>query len=200
MVRLILATRNAHKVQEFAEILGPDFEVSDLSSLPEMPPVEETGETFEENAILKALAVSRVCAGDVVSDDSGLEVDALGNAPGVRSARYAGEQASDSENVARLLRELEAAGMNGRPRAARFRCVVALARDGEIVRTFHGSVAGTISESADGLKGFGYDPVFIPEGYEKTLATLGPEVKHTLSHRAMALGQLRAFFAEPPHR
>ena len=127
MPRLLLATRNAHKTREFAQILGPACEVSDLSTAPDVPIVEETGRTFEENAIAKALAVARARHGLVVADDSGLEVAALGGAPGIHSARYAGEAARDEENVAKLLLELTAGKLEGVGRGARFRCALALA-------------------------------------------------------------------------
>src|SRR6202022_320330 len=132
MVRLLLATRNAHKTREFAEILGKDFEVSDLSSVRDAPEIKETGGSFEENAILKALAVSQrrsASGGLVVADDSGLEVDALNGAPGIYSARYAGENASDEANVEKVLRELSRQNFPpASKRTARFHCVIALAR------------------------------------------------------------------------
>ena len=125
-LRLVVSTRNAHKVREIGAILGASFLVSDLSGLGGIPEIEETGETFEENATLKAVAVSRYCEGWVIADDSGLEVDALGGAPGVYSARYSGKGATDAENNGLLLRNLE--NVRGENRTARFRCVIVLAR------------------------------------------------------------------------
>src|SRR5438045_4894622 len=144
MRQLLLATRNAHKTQEFAQMLGAEFEVRDLADASEFAPVEETGLTFAENAILKAVAVSKQFPELVVADDSGLEVDALGGAPGIYSARYAGERASDAENVDKLLRELSARHIATEKRSARFRCVIALARSGKLLDTFEGVVAGNI--------------------------------------------------------
>ena len=140
MKQLLLATRNRHKTQEFAEILGDEFVVRDLSGELELPVVEETGATFEENAILKAVAASRHFPEDVVADDSGLEVEALNGAPGIFSARYAGEGATDAENIAKLLGQLATSG--GASRVARFRCVLARARQGKVLAIFHGAVEG----------------------------------------------------------
>ena len=194
MFRLILATRNAHKAQEFAQILGPNFELSDLTQFGNFPGVEETGRTFEENAILKALSASRCVDGLVVSDDSGLEVALLAGAPGVRSARYAGESATDEENVAKVLAELRETGAATAKCAACFQCVLALAEAGKIVRTFHGTVRGSIVPTPRGERGFGYDPIFVPEGYTQTFAELGDAVKNRISHRARALARLRESF------
>ena len=194
MHRLILATRNAHKTREFAEILGGGFVVCDLTGMENVPVVEETGATFEENAILKALSASRCVSGLVVSDDSGLEVALLGGAPGVRSARYAGENATDGENVAKVLAELRKTGAAMPEYAACFHCVLALAEAGEIVHTFHGTVRGAIVPTPRGARGFGYDPIFIPEGYTETFAELGDAVKNGISHRARAIARLRRRF------
>lgn len=193
MVPLILATRNAHKTREFSEILGPGFVVSDLSETRDIPEVEETGQTFAANAILKAVAISRYLSGLVVSDDSGLEVDALGGAPGVRSARYAGENATDQENTKKLLETLQATSPNGEKHAGRFHCVIALAKGGKVMGTFEGTVTGAIVPEPRGLGGFGYDPVFVPEGHVATFAELGATVKNQISHRARAIAQLREY-------
>src|SRR4051794_6990442 len=131
VLSLLLATRNAHKTREFAEILGEDFVVSDLTTTTSIPPIEETGRTFEENAILKAVAVSGSVPGLVVADDSGLEVASLGGAPGVYSARYAGLDARDQDNVEKLLAELRVAEARDSSRAAHFCCVLALAEGGK---------------------------------------------------------------------
>ena len=137
---LLVSTRNAHKVEEIREILGPRFRISDLSALPGFPEVEETGSTFQENAAIKALAASARFEGWVIADDSGLEVDALNGAPGVRSARFSGESATDASNRALLLAKLLT--VRGQARSARFRCVIALAREGKVLASFSGSVEG----------------------------------------------------------
>ena len=190
-MRLILATRNAHKTREFAQILGAEFIVSDFSKLPAFAVVEETGDTFEANAIIKAIAASRVVSELVVADDSGLVVTALDGEPGIRSARYAGENASDRENVAKLLAELDA--RRGENRDAYFCCVLALARNGETLAVFHGRVDGAITNSPRGENGFGYDPVFVPTGFDQTFAELGDKTKNRMSHRARAIAQLREY-------
>ncbi|MGZ4965902.1 MAG: RdgB/HAM1 family non-canonical purine NTP pyrophosphatase [Chthoniobacterales bacterium] len=190
-MRLILATRNAHKTREFAQILGTEFVVSDFSKLPAFAEVEEIGVTFEANAIIKAIAASRVVQGFVVADDSGLVVPALRGEPGIRSARYAGERASDQENVAKLLKELEARRIT-KPDAC-FSCALALARNGKMLAVFHGRVDGVITDAPRGENGFGYDPVFVPIGFARTFAELGDEIKNRMSHRACAIAQLREY-------
>lgn len=188
---LLVSTRNAHKVSEIREILGSGFEVLDLSSIAGVGEVDETGVTFEENATLKALAVSGHFDGWVIADDSGLEVDALGGAPGVWSARFSGLGATDASNRALLLEKLE--GVRGKERSARFRCVIVLARAGCKLAAFSGSVEGVIINQEKGAGGFGYDPLFVPEGHCETFAQLGAEVKNALSHRARALAGLLAW-------
>ena len=190
MRHLLLATRNAHKTREFSDILGADFLVRDLSGESQAPEVEETGATFAENAILKAIAIASWSNELVVADDSGLAVDGLGGAPGVYSARYAGPGATDEENVARLLSELRRGGVRG-PVTARFRCVLALARGGKLVDTFEGIVEGTIIDPPRGNGGFGYDPVFQPIGSARTFGEFSPEEKNRVSHRAQAIRGLR---------
>lgn len=187
MPALLVATKNAHKTAEIRAMLGPAWEITDLNAHPEVPAPEETGATFAENAAIKAVAASRVFPGLVLSDDSGLEVDALGGAPGILSARYAGPGATDADNRARLLRELAAVRAPGQPCAARFRCVMALAEDGRVLATFAGAVEGAIIEEERGDGGFGYDALFVPEGHRETFAQLSGEVKNGLSHRARAL-------------
>lgn len=189
---LVLATHNAHKTREFAEILGAGFSVTDLQTAANVPAVEEAGTTFEENAVLKAVAASRTVATLVVADDSGLEVAALRGAPGVRSARYAGENSTDQENVAKLLAEL--AGVEDR--TARFCCAIAVARKGEVASVFHGYVTGRIAPAPRGQHGFGYDPVFVPEGFAETFGELGYETKNRISHRAVAVAQVRPYLAQ----
>jgi len=188
---LLVSTRNAHKVAEIREILGVGFEVLDLSAIAGAGEVEETGVTFEENATLKALAVSGHFDGWVIADDSGLEVDALRGAPGVWSARFSGDGATDASNRALLLEKLE--GVRGKDRSARFRCVIVLARAGRKFAAFSGSVEGVIINQEKGSGGFGYDPLFVPEGHCETFAQLGADVKNALSHRARALAGLLAW-------
>jgi len=188
---LLVSTRNAHKVHEIRSILGKDFLVSDLSEIPAMSDVEETGSSFEENATLKAVAASAYFDGWVIADDSGLEVDALGGAPGVYSARYAGLPSNDHANNLLLLKNLES--VRGKDRSARFRCVIVLARQGRKLAAFSGSVEGMIIPNARGAGGFGYDPLFIPAGHCRTFAELGDDQKNSLSHRASALAQLKAW-------
>ena len=195
MPRLLIATKNAHKTAEIRAILGEAWEVSDLTAHPEMPSPEETGVTFEENARIKAQAASRVFAGIVLSDDSGLEVDALGGDPGVQSALYAGTHGDDAGNRARLKRELLLCG-KGEPWTARFRCVMAVAQAGRTVAVCDGRVEGRAIAEERGGGGFGYDALFIPDGHAGTFAQLASEVKNTLSHRARALAKAAAVLAE----
>lgn len=189
--RLLLATRNAHKTREVGEILGAAWEIEDLTARPDLPEVEETGVTFEENARLKAVTASAHYDGWVLADDSGLEVDALGGAPGVRSARFAGDDADMAANRVLLLEKLRE--VRGKERGGRFRCVLALARGGEVVRVFHGTVEGVITPCERGSGGFGYDPVFVPEGACRTFAEMTGAQKHSLSHRGRALAALAAY-------
>ena len=194
MRRLLIATKNAHKTAEFREILGDGWDVTDLHAHPEIPAPEETGATFAENAAIKALAASRLFAGLVQADDSGLEVDAVAGAPGVRTARYAGEKATDADNRAKLLREL--AATRGKARTARFRCALALAESGTVRATFDGAVEGVIINAERGEGGFGYDTLFVPAGHCETFAQLPSAKKNALSHRARALEKARAFLSE----
>lgn len=184
---LLVSTRNAHKIGEIRAILGPGFVVSDLSVIPDMPEVDETGTTFEENATLKAVAASMLFEGWVIADDSGIEADALGGAPGVYSARYAGVKATDTENTAKLLADL---GDNP-DRTGRFRCVIVLARAGRKLAAFSGAIEGTILKATTGEGGFGYDPIFVPEGHTESFAQLPATTKNALSHRGRALEKLR---------
>jgi XTP/dITP diphosphohydrolase len=188
---LLLATRNRHKTREFSQLLGPNFTLRDLTCEHDLPEILETGRTFEENAVIKAIGISKIFPDEIViGDDSGLEVNSLEGAPGIFSARYAGEKASDRRNVEKLLRELQ-----GMPeRSARFRCVIALAKNGELITTVAGEVAGTITKSPRGENGFGYDPIFIPEGFEETFAELRSDTKNAISHRAKAVAELVRHF------
>ena len=198
-LRLVVASGNAHKTAEIRRILGNSVtSVEDLSAHHEIGEIEETGLTFEENAAIKALTVGRAL-GDkswVLSDDSGLEVDALGGKPGVYSARYAGENASDAYNRARLLEQM--AGIDGEEnsRSARFRCVMVLARGGQKLAVFEGAVEGAIAGIENGEQGFGYDPLFIPNGYSETFGELSAEVKNSMSHRGRALEQFKLWLAK----
>lgn len=187
--RLIVATRNAHKTAEIRAMLGGRFEVLNSNDFPETPEVEETGSTFLENARLKALAVSRVVDGWVLSDDSGLEVDALDGAPGVWSSSFGGVEGDHARNNERLLREMEGKSERG----ARFRCTMVLARAGEEVAHFSGTVEGRIIDGLQGTAGFGYDPLFVPDGHAATFGELGEEVKNALSHRSRALAEVIAY-------
>ena len=186
---LVIATRNAHKTQEIREMIGDRYKVLDVNDFPALPAVEETGTTFLENATLKAVAISREVTGLVLSDDSGLEVDALGGAPGVWSSSYGGEEGNHPKNNARLLAEM--AGKSDR--VARFRCTMVLAKDGQVLADFSGTVEGRILEQPYGAGGFGYDPLFAPEGHDRSFAELGAEVKNALSHRGRALAKVVAW-------
>jgi XTP/dITP diphosphohydrolase len=185
-----VATRNPHKTRELQQILGAKFTVRDLHARPEISEIAETGTSFQENAKLKALAVSTKLPGLVIADDSGLEVDALGGAPGIYSARYAGTNATNKERIDKLLEELARVDATKKQRGARFRCVLALVRNGEVLGTFEGIVEGQIADRPRGSRGFGYDPIFIPEGFEQTFGELPKEVKNATSHRAKAIRAL----------
>ena len=189
MIKLLVATGNLHKTEEIRAMLGANYEVTDLSSHPELPVVKETGTTFLENATLKAVEISQQIPGMVLSDDSGLEVDALNGAPGVYSSRYAGDDGNDAANNAKLLLELDGAAS----RSARFRCVMVLAESGKVLAEFDGAVEGAIIQELQGDGGFGYDPLFVPDEFDKTFAELGEQVKNDLSHRAHAMKNVVAW-------
>jgi XTP/dITP diphosphohydrolase len=190
VIELVIATHNAHKTREVQHILGPKFTVRDLGSYPEISEIGESGTSFEENAKLKAVAASRQLPDLVIADDSGLEVDALGGAPGIYSARYAGTNATEKEKIDKLLRELARVRATDNARGARFRCVVALARHGNLLGSFGGTVEGRVADEPRGASGFGYDPIFVPERFEQTFGELPAEVKNTISHRAKAIRAL----------
>jgi XTP/dITP diphosphohydrolase len=192
VIKLLLATRNAHKTREFRELLGKNLALVDLSAFPDITMPKETGSTFEQNAILKAIYISKQMDVLVIADDSGLEVDELGGAPGILSARYAGETASDSANVDKLLRELKKVAN----RSARFRCVIALARAGKVLGTFEGMIEGKIVDFPGGNAGFGYDPVFQPAGFASTFGEMAPELKNKISHRGKAVAALQVALRE----
>ncbi len=177
------ATSNSGKLREF-QLAAPDFDVRPLPK--KVAPPEERGSTFEENAIAKAEYYGRFVDGYLFADDSGLEVDALGGAPGVYSARYAGEDATDEQNNALLLERLK----HAEDRAARFVCAIALVKDGILVRAFCGSVEGRILHAARGSGGFGYDPLFFHEPFGCTFGEAAIEDKMKVSHRAQALNAM----------
>lgn len=185
---LCLATLNQHKVAEMAEALGPFWTVKSSADYPVLEEIEETGSTFLENATLKAQTTSAAVPDYVLADDSGLECDALDGAPGVFSARYGGIPSSTEKNNAKLLEELKRVGAETpQQRAGRYRCVLALAKEGQLIQTFDGVCEGTIATGPKGTGGFGYDPLFIPQGYARTFGQLGAKTKANLSHRALAL-------------
>ena len=190
MIELVVATRNTHKTREIQHILGPDFRVRDLGAHPEVKEIVESGISFEENAKLKALTASKQLPALVIADDSGLEVDALDGAPGIYSARYAGTNATDTDKIDKLLRELVRVRATEDGRRARFRCLVAIARNGNLIGTFEGIVEGRIADNVRGVLGFGYDPIFVPDGFEQTFGELPVEVKNAISHRAKAVRAL----------
>ena len=188
-MKLLLATRNLHKLAEIRAILRiPGLETIAADEVPGLPEVEEDAPTFEGNACKKARTLAQAGGLWTLADDSGLEVDALGGAPGVRSARYAGVQGDTPANNAKLLRRMEGLA----DRRARFRCVLALAAPDGRAWTVEGTCAGRLLESPRGGRGFGYDPLFVPDGCEQTFAEMEPEAKNRISHRAAALRQAAA--------
>lgn len=184
---LVIATRNQGKLSELRAIICElPFVLLDLNSFPSVQTVAETGATFVENASLKAVGYAIQTGEMTLADDSGLEVDALGGAPGVRSARYAGEGSSDADRVVKLLAELS--GLTSRERTARFVSVIAIAdRLGVILNVSRGVCEGHIVAAPRGANGFGYDPVFIPRGFNQTFAELPSSLKNRISHRGQAL-------------
>ncbi len=195
-IPLLIATRNAHKASEFARILPPQFELRTLADFPGAPDPEETGTTFEANAAIKAESISAEFPGLVVSDDSGICVDALGGMPGVYSARYAGTHGDDEGNNRKMLAELAALPESARPFTARYICAISVARAGQELACFMGTVEGQITLTPRGTGGFGYDPLFIPQGYDCTMAEISPEVKNAISHRGGALRQFEQWLQE----
>lgn len=197
MKRIVFATNNQHKLQEIREILSPEFEIVSLKEIGCHEDIPETGNTLEENALQKARYISERYHISCFADDTGLEVEALGGAPGVHSARYAEGTDHDSEaNMTKLLRELEGKENH----QARFRTVIALIELGEDetenVHLFEGIVEGHISTERQGNEGFGYDPIFVPEGYEKSFAALGETIKNHISHRARAVKKLAEYLKQ----
>ena len=185
-MNLLIATGNRHKFQEISQILNsPHLSFSSLRDLVSPPDVIEDGATFELNAIKKATTLATFSGKWTLADDSGLEVDALGGEPGVYSARYAGEPSNDSANNRKLLDKLATCPA----RQARFRCVIALSDPDGTAHTVAGACEGTLLTALRGQGGFGYDPLFVPQGYDQTFAELSAEIKNTISHRAQALGK-----------
>ncbi|MCF7617358.1 XTP/dITP diphosphatase [Bacillus sonorensis] len=191
MKEVIIATKNEGKVKEFKEMLAPrGYDVKSLLDIGYTADIEETGQTFEENAIIKAETIAKETGKMVIADDSGLSVDYLGGRPGVYSARYAGEEKNDLANLQKLLQELE--GVEKEDRTARFRCALALSIPGQETKTVEGAVEGFITEEPAGTNGFGYDPVFLVKDKDKTMAQLSSSEKNKISHRADALKKLSA--------
>ena len=202
-MEVLIATGNPGKIREIEEALrGIPIRLRYLREFVEISPVEEVGKTYEENVILKALSYSKQAGICALADDSGLEVDALGGFPGVRSARYGGDGVSDQERTEKLLMALSK--HHGPERTARFVCCMALAgwaskagqaggNEPTVIHICKGSCEGLIGETARGNNGFGYDPVFIPVGYDNTFGELPSTVKNVISHRAQALAEMREF-------
>jgi len=189
-MKLVLATKNKGKLAEMQELLADlPFELVSLADYPQLPEIEETGESFAENAAIKAETVVRATGELVLADDSGLEVDALGGRPGVYSARFAGSGRVDKANNQKLLSEL--AGVAKKERTARFRTVVAIAAPARKTVFAAGSVEGLIAEEEEGAGGFGYDPLFYLPAADKTFAQMTPQEKNEISHRAEALAKAK---------
>ncbi len=193
---LVLATRNKKKIEEIKKIFSPvgaESRIYTLDDFPEMEDVVEDGDTFEANAIKKAKQIARATGMTAVADDSGLEVDALDGAPGVYSARYAGKDSDDKANNSKLLQALEDVPEDKRD--AQFVCCIALASRDEI-KTFMGYVKGRISTELKGMSGFGYDPLFYPEGSDRTFAEMSDTEKNAISHRSNALQKLQKYLLD----
>ena len=186
--KIVVATNNAHKLKEIAAIFGQEIELLSLKDIQCFADIPETADTLEGNARQKAMYIYENYGMDCFADDTGLEVEALGGAPGVFSARYAGDGHDSEANMQKLLKEL--AGKENRK--AQFRTVICLIRNGK-EHLFEGIVKGEIIQEKRGGAGFGYDPIFVPEGYDLTFAELGDDVKNTISHRARAVEKLCQF-------
>jgi XTP/dITP diphosphohydrolase len=188
---IVLATRNKKKVEELRRMFAAyKIRFLTLDSFPDCPDVEEDGKTFRTNAVKKAVEISKCTRCPAIADDSGLEVRALGGAPGVFSARFAGEDADDEKNVRKLLRAMK--NIKGEDRAARFVCCIAVALPDGTYKTFTGYARGSIGGKPKGFNGFGYDPVFYPSGYQRTFAEMTDPEKDSLSHRGKAMRKLYA--------
>ena len=188
MKQIVFATNNEHKLSEVRQMIGNSIEVLSLKDIGCDVDIPETGETLEDNALIKAQYVFDHYHIDCFADDTGLEVDALNGAPGVYSARYAGNGHDSEANMTKLLNEL---GENNN-RRARFRTVIALIQQGQ-VHEFEGIVNGEIIRERKGVEGFGYDPIFRPDGYDQTFAELGADIKNKISHRARVTAKLAEF-------
>ncbi len=191
MKKIVFATNNQHKLEEIRKITQGSLEILSLTDIGCNEEIDETGITLNENALIKATYVKERYGFDCFADDTGLEVDALEGAPGVYSARYAGEACRPEDNMEKLLAEMK----ETENRRAQFRTVIALRCNGEN-HLFEGVIRGSIIREKKGNEGFGYDPIFMPEGYDKTFAELGIEVKNQISHRAVATGKLMHFLLE----
>ncbi|HNX88500.1 MAG TPA: non-canonical purine NTP diphosphatase [Paludibacteraceae bacterium] len=189
MKKIVFATNNRHKSEEVKAILAEKAEIFCLADIGCNDDIPETGSTLEENAILKARYIYEKYNIPCFADDTGLEIDALNGRPGVYSARYAGEPSNSAMNMQKVQLEME--GITNRE--AQFRTVIAYIENGDI-QLFEGIVKGAIGVKPEGNGGFGYDPLFIPEGYDMSFASLSPEVKNTISHRAIAMGKFTAYF------
>lgn len=191
-MNLLVATHNSNKRREIKSLLK-DFKkikIMNLDDLEVPPPlIVEDGKTFRQNAVKKAVTISRFFEGLVLADDSGIEVDALGGKPGVRSARFARSKATDSENTKKLLKLLDS--VPEKNRRAKFVCHLALAKEGILLGSYEGIVSGKISFKLRGKNGFGYDPLFVPKGYEKSFAEMTSAYKNRISHRGLALRKLK---------
>ncbi|MFH1868495.1 MAG: RdgB/HAM1 family non-canonical purine NTP pyrophosphatase [Candidatus Omnitrophota bacterium] len=195
MKELVIATRNKKKQLEIQRLLNDfDIKVFSLDKFKGLPEVEEDGLTFRANARKKALETSSRLDKLVMADDSGLEVPALGNKPGVNSARYAGISQDDNKNNAKLLKSMK--DFSGRKRRARFRCVICISKGRKVIGIAEGKVEGEIAFKLAGNTGFGYDVLFVPKGYKKTFAQLGPKIKDGLSHRAFALKKAKGIICK----
>ena len=190
-MKIVFATNNKHKLEEIKDILGKDFEIVSLAEIGCHEDIPETGLTLEENARQKSTYIVEHYNHDCFADDTGLEVEALNGEPGVHSARYAEGTDHDSEaNMRKLLSKMS----NVKKRTARFRTVISLIING-VEHQFEGRVEGRIATEKHGKEGFGYDPIFIPEGYDKSFAELGEEVKNQISHRARAVKKLAEYLS-----
>ena len=191
---IVLASNNANKAEEIQMLLGDQVEIIMQQDL-NIEPTPETGKTFQENACLKATTVYKKTKLPVIGDDSGLEVDCLNSQPGIHSARFAGEGASDKDNIIKLLSQM--IGIPPEKRTARFKCVIALVgmEESSEVNFFHGEWNGFISEETTGHNGFGYDPVFVGQGTQLTAAQLDQGLKNKLSHRGQAMKALKSYLS-----
>jgi len=188
--KIVFASKNGGKIKELKALLeGMNVNLFSLCDYPDAPDIIEDGNTFLENALKKARVISEYTSGTVIADDSGLEVDYLEGAPGIRSARYSGTGATDERNIRKLLEELE--NVPTEKRGAAFRCALVLYRPDGTFETFEGKLEGRIATEQAGSEGFGYDPVFIVPEYGKTVAQLDPETKNRISHRAVAFAKLK---------